>query len=66
MQGRGRRQTERISNGRQGQKAGSKRSECIGSPGKQRENAWKCQTGLNKTSQCVLLICVCVNEVQVW
>ncbi len=35
-----------------------------------RGNARKCQTGLNKTSQClhgsVLLKCVCVNEVQVW
>ncbi len=32
--------------------------------------AQQCQTGLNKTSQClhgsVLLKCVCVNEVQVW
>ncbi len=33
--GRGRQQTERISKGRQSQKAGSKWSEYIGSPGKQ-------------------------------
>ncbi len=48
--GRGRQQTERISQGRQSQKAGSKRSEYIGSPGKHREteyreNAQKCQPG---------------------
>ncbi len=50
--GQGRRQTERISNGRQGQKAGSKGQSRIGSPGKHTQGkAWKCQTGLNKTSQ---------------
>ncbi len=65
--GRGRRQTERISKGRQGQKAGSKRSECIGSPGKHREteyrgnaqNVSRCKT----RGECKE---VCVNEVQVW
>ncbi len=54
-------------------RAGSKRSEYIGSPGKQGNRIQgkrsECQPGQNKTSQwvsvCVLLICECVNEVQV-
>ncbi len=41
----------------------------VGSPGKQEKRS-ECQPGQNKTSQwvsvCVLLICECVNEVQVW
>ncbi len=53
--GRGRQQTERISKGRQSKKAGSKRSEYIGSPGKHRETDYRgkrseCQLGQNKTS----------------
>ncbi len=43
--GRGRQQTERISRGRQSQKAGSKRSEYIGSPGKYRGNAQNVSRG---------------------
>ncbi len=42
--GRGRQQTERISKGRQSQKAGSKRSEYIGSPGKHRETDYRGNT----------------------
>ncbi len=58
--GRGRQQTERISKGRQSQKAGSKRSEYIGSPGKHREteyrgNAQNVSRGKNKTSQPVYM-----------
>ncbi len=69
MQGRGRRQTERISKGRQGQKAGSKRSECIGSPGKHREteyrgNAQNVSRGTTRLrgeckEVCCLYVCAC-------
>ncbi len=48
--GRGRQQTERISKGRQSQKAGRKRSEYIGSPGKYRGNAQNVSRG--KTRLC--------------
>ncbi len=72
--GRGRQQTEKISTGRQGQKGRqqtvrvNRQSRCQGirKQGKRSE----CQPGQNKTSQwvsvCVLLLCECVNEVQVW
>ncbi len=74
----GRRQTDNRTDrqGRQGQIRQAEFSHKRGnSPGRQQEiqhgnNAQKCLHGKNKTSQCVhgsvLLICGCVNEVQVW
>ncbi len=54
-------------------KAGSKRSECIGSPGKHRETEYRGNAqnvSRGKTRLCgeckEVCCCVCVNEVQVW
>ncbi len=63
--GRGRQQTERISKNRQGQKAGSKRSECIGSPEKQntgetlRMSAGAKQDFAVSARKCAAYMCVC-------